>query len=138
MIIRLARRVHRDFQYRLTTRQRSSLVAYLSFATTVAAVRGLTTGIHRGELPVRDIRVGSVHVHHYIPGIALLTLAGAAGVRGSEKVGVHCLLGGAYGAGCALVVDELPMLVDLRAVYWSPEGRWAVELSLTIIALAGA
>jgi hypothetical protein len=30
------------------------------------------------------------------------------------------------------------MLVDLRDVYWSPEGRWAVELSLTIIALAGA
>jgi hypothetical protein len=30
------------------------------------------------------------------------------------------------------------MLVDLRDVYWTPEGRWAVELSLTIIALAGA
>jgi choline dehydrogenase-like flavoprotein len=25
-----------------------------------------------------------------------------------------------------------------RDVYWTPEGRWAVELSLTIIALAGA
>ena len=39
--------------------------------------------------PVRDIQVRGVHVHHYLPGIALLTLAGAAGVRGSQRVGVH-------------------------------------------------
>jgi hypothetical protein len=51
---------------------------------------------------------------------------------------VHCLLGGTYGTGCALVTDELPLLLDLRDVYWTREGQWAVELGLAITAGAGA
>jgi hypothetical protein len=67
-------------------------------------------------------------VHHYLPGIALLTLVGATGARGSERVGVHCLLGGTFGAGCALVLDELPMLVDLSDVYWTRKAAGPLSL----------
>ena len=81
--------------------------------------------------------VGSVHVHHFVPGILLLAIAGAAGMRGSPTVGVHCLIGGCYGTGVALVTDELPMLVDFRDVYWTPEGRWAVTLAISMIAFGG-
>jgi hypothetical protein len=68
----------------------------------------------------------------------LLIVAGGIGVHGSDKVNVHCLLGATYGTGCALVTDELPLLLDLRDVYWAPEGRWALEVALGIIASAGA
>jgi hypothetical protein len=37
-----------------------------------------------------------------------------------------------------LVADELPLLVDLRDVYWSPEGRWAIDAVLSIVAVGGA
>jgi hypothetical protein len=51
---------------------------------------------------------------------------------------VHCLLGATYGTGRALVTDELPLLLNLRDVYWTRDGRWAVELALAIAASAGA
>ena len=138
MISRLVRRMRHDFRYHLTTRQRSALVAYTSFAATVMAVRGLTTAIRDQRGPFHNVTMGSVHIHHYLPGIALLTAAGAFGVRGSGKTSVHCLLGATYGTGCALVTDELPLLLNLRDVYWTREGRWAVDLALAIAASAGA
>ena len=136
---RLVGRMHHDFRYELTTHQRSALVAYASYAATIVAVRGITTAIRKGQrLPVHDIVVHGVHIHHFLPGVAMLTAAGAVGVRGSDKPSVHCLLGATYGAGCALVTDELPLLLNLRDVYWAREGHWAVELAFTIIASAGA
>ncbi|MGG7380778.1 hypothetical protein ACQ7B2_19195, partial [Escherichia coli] len=87
----------------------------------------LTTAIRTQRLPLHDITAGDVHIHHYLPGIALLTVAGGIGVRGSDKVNVHCVLGATYGTGCALITDELPLLLNLRDVYWTPEGRWALD-----------
>ena len=139
VVRRLVGRMHHDFRYELTTHQRSALVAYASYAATTVAVRGMTTAIRKGQrLPVHDIVVRGVHIHHFLPGIAMLTAAGAFGVRGSDGPGVHCLLGATYGAGCALVADELPLLLNLRDVYWAREGHWAVELASTIIAGVGA
>ena len=134
----LARRLHHDFRYNLTSRQRSGLVAYLSFVVSIGAVRSLTTAIRTGRLPLHDITAGDVHIHHYLPGIALLTAAGGIGVRGSDKASVHCPLGATYGTGCALITDELPLLLNLRDVYWTPEGRWALDVAFGIIAGAGA
>ena len=137
--VRVARRAHRDFRYTLTTRQRSGMIASASFALTALGARGVTTAIHGGRVkPFRDVTVGQVHLHHYLPGIALLTAAGAFGVGGSRRLTVHCLLGAIYGAGCALVADELPLLVNLRDVYWTSEGRWAVRLCLAAVGVAGA
>ena len=138
MIRRLVRRMHYDFRETLTTHQRSALVAYSSFAVSIVAVRGLTTGIKYQRVPVHNIKARRVHIHHYLPGIALLVTAGAFGVRGSDRPGVHCMLGATYGVGCALVTDELPLLLNLRDVYWTREGRWAVDVAFAIIASAGA
>jgi hypothetical protein len=138
MIRRLLSRVRRDYRQTLTTRQRSALVAYASYAVTVAAVRALTTGIKDRRLPVRDIVIGGIHIHHYLPGIALLSMTGAAAIRGSDKASVHATIGATYGTGCALITDELPLLLNLRDVYWTRQGRWAVDLALAITASAGA
>lgn len=131
-------RAHRAFVDDLTPRRRTELVAFGSFAVTVAATRGVTRLIRAGHGPFHDIDIGPVHVHHYLPGIALLTAAGGMGVRGSDALRAHCLLGAVFGAGTALVADELPLLVSLRDVYWTPEGAWRVRLTLTISALWGA
>jgi hypothetical protein len=130
--------MHEDFRGALTTRQRSALIAYLSFAVTAPAVRGLAAAVRSGRFAARDVVVGGVHLHHYVPGIALLTLAGGLALRDSDRVGVHCLAGASYGTGAALVADELPMLIDFRDVYWTPEGRWAVDVALSVIAAGGA
>jgi hypothetical protein len=136
---RVARRAHVEFRYTLTTRQRSGMIASASFALTESGARTITTAIRGGRVRLfRDVTVGDVHLHHYLPGIALLVTAGAIGVAGSRRLTVHCLLGATYGAGCALVADELPLLFNLRDVYWTPEGRWAVRFCLAIIGASGA
>ena len=135
---RLAHRMHRDLRGTLSTRQRSALVAYLSFATAAPAVRGMAAAVRSGRFAARDVVVRGVHLHHYVPGIALLALAGGLALRDSNRIGVHCLAGASYGTGAALVADELPMLIDFRHVYWTPEGRWAVDLALSVIAAGGA
>src|SRR5262249_15540232 len=93
----LARRLHHDFRYNLTSRPRSALFPSLSFGVSIAAARSPTPAIRTGRLPLHDITAGDVHIHHYLPGIALLTAAGGIGVRGSDKTSVHCLLGATYG-----------------------------------------
>jgi hypothetical protein len=138
MISRLLRRIHHDFRYELTTGQRSALVGYLSYSVSILLVRALTTAIKGQRLRVHNINLRGVHVHHYLPGIALLTTSGAFGVRGSDRPSVHCMLGATYGVGCALVTDELPLLLNLRDVYWAREGRWAIDLALIIVAGFGA
>jgi hypothetical protein len=59
-------------------------------------------------------------------------------MRDSDRIAVHCLAGASYGTGTALVADELPMLIDFRDVYWTPEGRRAVDLAPSVIAAGGA
>jgi hypothetical protein len=45
-------------------------------------------------------------------------------------------LGAAYGIGTALVVDEFALLLNLRDVYRSTEGRLSVDLALATMAVA--
>jgi hypothetical protein len=46
------------------------------------------------------------------------------------------VLGVLYGVGTALVVDEFALLLNLRDVYWTNEGRISIDLALTTIAVA--
>ena len=131
-------RMHRAFRDDLDAPRRTGLVAYSAFAVTVAITRGITRSIRADRGPFRYIFVGPVHVHHYLPGIALLVIAGAIGLRRSPRMAASCAQGAAYGTGLALVADELPMLVKLRDVYWTPEGAWRVKLTLAISAAWGA
>ena len=134
----LARRSHRDFRSALTPRQRSALVAYTTFVVTIAGARAISRAVRSGRFGIHNIVIDGIHVHHYVPGIALLTISGAVAVRGGERIRVQCLLGATYGAGCAMVVDELPLLLNLRDVYWAEEGRWAIKVALSVVGVAGA
>jgi len=46
------------------------------------------------------------------------------------------LLGVLYGIATALVVDEFALLLNLRDVYWTEEGRVSVDIALCVIAVA--
>jgi hypothetical protein len=82
--------------------------------------------------------VGGVHLHHVVPGIILVLLAGltAFSSAGRETVVLE-LLAIVFGAGAALVLDEFAMLFHLRDVYWAEEGRSSID-ALIIGALLGA
>lgn len=47
------------------------------------------------------------------------------------------LTAAAYGAGAALILDELALLIDLQDVYWANEGRTSVDAAFGALALGG-
>ena len=106
-------------------------------AVTFGAIRALTYAIHHGVGPFGDVSVGGAHLHHYVWGIGLLMAVGLVSLI-VDSPRFNPWLGLAYGVGCALVVDEFALLIDLRDVYWSTEGRSSVDAALLVIAALGA
>jgi hypothetical protein len=126
------------FREDLDAGQRSALLSWLSFATTFAAVRGITYSIRAGRGPFRNISAGGEHLHHYMWGIAMLTGVGAVAVRGDDRARRHPAVALSYGSGLALIVDEFALLLDLQDVYWARQGRISVDLGIGSIAAAGS
>jgi hypothetical protein len=110
----------------------------MSFTATFGVTRAITYTLHRkGAGTSGGIVIHGRHIHHYNFGIALLAAVGAVAVRGEERLRLHPVVSTAWGAGTALIVDELALLLDLRDVYWAQDGRKSVDVALTMISLVG-
>ena len=84
----------------------------------------------------RSGRVGDVHVHHVVPGTVLTLMCGMLELAFQPRdIGLDLLAAG-FGIGAAFVLDEFALTVHLRDVYWTPEGRRSIEVSI-IWALLG-
>jgi len=124
--------------YQEAPRQETVLFNILSgFLGAFAGVRLLTYSIRGGWGPSRDIVVGDTHIHHFVPGILLaFGSGGAALVTESERVEEVLAFG--FGAGAGLTFDEAALLLDLKDVYWSPEGLLSVQISLAASGMLAA
>ena len=132
----LRSRLHDVYDAELDRTRQSLLVAWLAFAVSFGALRALTYAIHHGVGPFGDVSVGGTHLHHYVWGIGLLMAVGLASLI-VDSPRFNPWLGLAYGVACALVIDEFALLIDLRDVYWSNEGRSSVDAALLVIATLG-
>jgi hypothetical protein len=84
----------------------------------------------------RSGHVGDVHVHHLVVGTILTLGCGILEFALQPRdVGVDVLSVG-FGVGAAFILDEFALTVHLRDVYWTPEGRHSIEVSI-IWALLG-
>jgi hypothetical protein len=102
----------------------------LTFAVTRAYTR--LARVHRW----RSGRVGDVHLHHLVVGNVLVLVCGMLELAFQPRdIGVDILSVG-FGIGAAFVLDEWALTVHLRDVYWTPEGRHSIEVSI-IWALLG-
>ncbi|MDT7618333.1 MAG: hypothetical protein QOF00_5780 [Pseudonocardiales bacterium] len=117
--------------------EKAALSSWLGFTVTFAAVRSITYAIRDGRGPFRNLSVGGAHLHHYMWGIGMLAGVGAVAVRGTDRARRHPLVGAAYGSGLALIVDEFALLLDLKDVYWTKQGRISVDLGVGVVALGG-
>jgi len=107
----------------------------LAFIVTFVVTRGITRMIRAGIGPFRDnVSSSGVHVHHAVPGVALLVVGAFTAVGSGGAVGWSEMAGILVGVGTALVLDEFAMILHLDDVYWSEEGRVSVEM----VALAAA
>jgi hypothetical protein len=132
----LPSRLRAVYANRIGPAERALLLSWASFGVTFATARLVT---HRLRKRGGDggIVIRGRHIHHYNFGIAMLTAVGGIGVHGQEAARRHPLTATAYGAGVALIVDELALLLDLQDVYWAKDGRTSVDVAIGAIAVGG-
>jgi hypothetical protein len=135
-ISRLPREVGRAYAEDVDQTHRSLLMAWLTFGGTFGLLRALTFAIHEGIGPFGNVSLGGEHVHHYVWGIGLLMLVGLVSLI-VDTPRYNPWLGAAYGVGCALVVDEYALLLNLSDVYWTRQGRISVDVALGLLTVLG-
>jgi len=75
-------------------------------------------------------RLGEIHLHHMVVGNVLTLVCGMLELAFQPRdIGLDLLAVG-FGIGAAFVLDEFALSVHLRDVYWSPEGRHSIEVSI--------
>jgi hypothetical protein len=123
----------------VSVRENATFMLLASFVTTFASARGIAY-ILRGRRtvgPFRDVVIGRRHIHHFVPGIVLLLLAGGASILTTDE-SLEPKLAVPFGVGMGLTLDESALLLELEDVYWSPEGLLGVQITLAVTALIGA
>lgn len=123
--------------YETTPRQETVMFNLLSgFVLSFAVARLTTHGMRGGWWPTGPLRVQGRHIHHFVPGIAIAFVSGAAGLVTTNRR-LEEVLAVPLGAGIGLTFDEAALLLDLRDVYWTREGVLSVQLSLGGAAVLG-
>lgn len=120
-------------------RENAALSLLVSFNTFWLLTRMTTARIRRkGRFgPFRDAKVGRTHVHHFVPGIVLMMLAGGISIASADER-LDPWLAIPFGYGAALTLDESALLLRLDDVYWSDEGVLSVQVALATSAVASA
>ncbi len=121
--------------------RRRLFVASVSFFLTFAGVRAVVFGVLHNIPPFHFIQAGGRHIHHLVFGIVILLLVGygwlcdiGIGTDGSSIL-ISRLMSILYGVGAALTLDEFALWLNLRDVYWSPEGRSSIDAVILFGAL---
>jgi hypothetical protein len=120
-------------------RENALLSLLLTFNSCWALVRISTHTIRRRGTfgPFRNAKVGRTHVHHFVPGILLILLAGGASIVSRDER-LDPLLAIPFGIGAALTLDESALLLRLDDVYWTEEGIESVQIVLGMSAVVSA
>jgi hypothetical protein len=75
-----------------------------------------------------NVTAGAVHVHHMVFGVVFMGIGGVAELA----VPLYSVIwrsgpAALFGLGTALVLDEFALILHLRDVYWSNEGRLSID-----------
>jgi lysyl-tRNA synthetase class 2 len=84
-----------------------------------------------------NVRPGGLHIHHVVFGQAMMLIGGIGSfsVRGGPVArDVFAVL---FGIGCGLVLDEFALVLHLKDVYWSEQGRQSVDAVILAVAVIG-
>lgn len=120
--------------------EQAAILAWGAFTATFAGVRALTHWIRDGHGPPGGgMSLHGKHFHHYNIGIATLSGLGALLVRSeaSQRAINNSVVPVAYGFANALIADEAALLLDLKDVYWAPQGRESVHIAVGAIGVGG-
>jgi hypothetical protein len=124
--------------------RRRLFVASVSFLLTFAGVRAVVFAVLHNIPPFHFIEHGGRHIHHLVFGIIILLAVGYGWLAdiGTGEDDTSLLLSRLmsilYGVGAALTLDEFALWLNLKDVYWSPEGRSSIDAIILFGALLAA
>lgn len=115
-------------------------VLFVAFAITFLFIR-ISVRMIRAQVSwwPGNVQPGGMHLHHVVFGIVFMIVGGAGGFSQlGNTIPWAEIFAGLFGAGAALVLDEFALVLHLRDVYWSEQGRTSVDavfLAFAILAL---
>jgi hypothetical protein len=123
----------------VSTRENAMFNLLASFVVAFGTARWITYLLRRRRRfgPFRDFRVGSRHIHHFVPGIVLAFVSGAAAIVTRDE-DLEPKLAVPFGIGMGLTLDESALLLELDDVYWTREGILSVQIALAVTSMLGA
>jgi len=137
----LGRAIHE----RIPDRPRRRLfVASVSFFLTFAGVRAVVFAILHNIPPFHFIEHNGNHIHHLVFGITILLWVGYGWLadigtgEDDSSLLLSRLMSILYGVGAALTLDEFALWLNLKDVYWSPDGRTSIDAVILFGALLSA
>ena len=98
-----------------------------SFVGTFMVTRLVVRLIRSGRGPFGNVRVGTVHVHHLVPGIIIMLVTAPVQFIIAPHGTVRTVLACIFAAGAALTLDEFALWLHLTDVYWEDQGRKSVD-----------
>ena len=120
------------------TGKQAELLLLVSFLVTFGFIR---TSAHLIRAQVRwwpgNVEVKGVHVHHMVWGILLMLVLGYVAIAFEPGAPWRELLAVGFGIGMGLTLDEFALWLDLKDVYWLPDGRKSID-AVIVTAAAGA
>lgn len=122
-----------------STRENATFNLLASFLTSLGISRGIAYLLRRRRRfgPFRNVRVGRRHIHHFVPGIVMAFVSGAAAIV-TRDPRLEPLLAVPFGMGMGLTLDESALLLELEDVYWSEDGVVGLQIALGTAALLAA
>ncbi|HYW23063.1 MAG TPA: hypothetical protein VE953_02800 [Terriglobales bacterium] len=110
---------------------------FLCLLLTFLVTRIVTRRIRAGSTGLKNWNVGGVHVHHQVFGIIAMLIAG--GLEFAYRPGSPWseILGGIFGAGVALTLDEFALWLYVDDVYWTEAGRRSLDAVFVALVVTG-
>jgi len=111
----------------------------VAFTLAFAFIR-ISTRLIRAEVSwwPGNVAPGGLHIHHVVFGLVMMLASGLGFVAlaNYETPVANCILAAVFGVGSALVLDEFALVLHLRDVYWSEEGRASVDAVFVAFAIS--
>jgi hypothetical protein len=108
-----------------------------AFLVTFLATRLITSRIRAGRTRLSDLAIGTLHLHHVVWGVGLVLVAGTSQFAFLPDWPWSAVPAVAFGTGAALMLDEFALVIYMRDVYWSEEGRRSIDATVVMIVVLG-
>ena len=85
-----------------------------------------------------NVKSGGLHIHHVVFGVVFMIVGGIGGIALPDNaLWPLCVTSAIFGVGTALVLDEWALILRLKDVYWTAEGRASVDAIFVAFAIVG-